>query len=684
MAVAAKERIRTEIFATDREASRQVARIIAAEIRKANVEGRAAVLGLATGSTPIGVYRQLIWMHNPKALRSEGETAEQPGTHSGTQSGTHAGAASPDEEFTREFGKLSFKNVYTFNLDEYYPMSAEALQSYRRWMRENFFDYIDIPAGNIFIPDGTTPRERIEDHCRWYEDQIRKLGGIDLQILGIGRTGHIGFNEPGSPRDSRTRLVMLDPLTRKDAAADFFGEEHVPREAVTMGVGTILSARRIIIMAFGEHKAKIVKRTVEGPTDPDVPATFLQDHPNTLFYVDRAAACDLTRIRTPWRVRPMEWTDEELKKAVISLALEKKKGILKLTALDYADFGLHDLVARRGPVEALNKRVFRHLQGKINEYPGGGAPVGQLVAPGAAPGAGALPAVMGEPAMPKRVLCFSPHPDDDVISMGGTLIRLCKHGHDVHIAYQTSGNIAVFDHAVRRLMDFLGEVNQIFEIDTEQTRALREKVTGFMANKRAGEVDSDEVQKIKTIIRRSEARAGAIHAGVPEANCHFLEMPFYKTGKVAKKPLSKGDFEAVAAVIAKVRPDIIFLAGDLSDPHGTHRMCADAIFHVLRGIPEWNKRMEVWLYRGAWQEWEPAEVDMVVPLSAEELMQKRFAIFKHESQKDTAMFPGRDSREFWQRAEDRNKNTAALFDQLGLPEFFAMEGFVRLTPEMLR
>jgi len=636
MSVSTRERIRTEVFATDRDASRHVARIIAAEIKRINAEGRKAVLGLATGSTPIGVYRELIWMHNPEVLRSELDPPIDP-----------------------EYGRLSFKNVYTFNLDEYYPMQPDALQSYRRWMHENFHQYLDIPKENIFIPDGTIARSNLEDYCQWYENQIRKLGGIDIQLLGIGRTGHIGFNEPGSGAESRTRLVMLDAMTRKDASADFFGEEFVPREAITMGVGTILSARRVIIMAFGEHKAGIVRKAVEEPVSSDVPAGYLQDHPNAAFFVDRAAAGNLTRIRTPWVVRPMEWNDEEEKRAVIHLAQKEKKALLKLKAADYTENHLHELLNKRGPVDAINKRVFRQLQGLVNEYPGGTEGT-------------------------KRILCFSPHPDDDVISMGGTLIRLCKHFHDVHIAYQTSGNIAVFDHAVRRLMDFVGEVNNAFEIETENTRDLRERVTKFLNNKTFGQVDSDDVQKIKTIIRRTEARAGAIYAGVPEANLHFMEMPFYKTGKVGKKPPSRGDFDAVKGILDKVKPQIVFLAGDLSDPHGTHRMCADAIYHVLRNTPDWHKQMEVWLYRGAWQEWEPQEVEMLVPLSAEELVQKRFAIFKHESQKDTAMFPGRDSREFWQRAEDRNRNTATVFDQLGLPEYNAMEGFVRLTPDHLR
>jgi glucosamine-6-phosphate deaminase len=636
MTVAARERIRTEVFATDKEAVRVVARIIAAEIRKANADGRPAVLGLATGSTPVGVYRRLIWMHNPKALRSDFETAEE----------------------DQEFGRLSFRNVYTFNLDEYYPMAPETTQSYHRWMEENFFQYIDLPRDHRFIPDGTVPRARLDEYCHWYEEQIRKLGGLDLQILGIGRTGHIGFNEPGSPPDSRTRPAQLDPITRKDAAGDFFGEQFVPRQALTMGVGTIMSARRVVLMAFGEHKAPIVRRMVEEPPTSDVPAGYLQDHPNATVYVDRAAARDLTRIRTPWLVRPMDWTDEEEKSAVIRLSRDRKKAILKLNSSDYTDNHLHDLLNKRGPVDALNQRVFLNLLSKISENPG------------------------GEGA--KRVLVFSPHPDDDVISMGGTIIRLARHGHRVHVAYQTSGNIAVFDHAVRRLLDFVSEVNRGFQIDVERTGALRERVVQFFENKKPGEVDTPEVQSLKALIRRTEATAGAMHCGVAEGDLHFLEMPFYRTGRVGKKPLSQADLDAVAAVIERVKPDQVYLAGEHSDPHGTHRMCAEAIYHVLRRMPGWEKTMQVWLYRGAWEEWEPDEVDMLVPVSPEELSRKRFAIFRHESQKDTAMFPGRDAREFWQRAEDRNKHTAAQFDQLGLPEFFAMEGFVRLTPEMLR
>jgi glucosamine-6-phosphate deaminase len=624
MSIAPRERIRTEVFADDRQAGRYVAGLIAAEIRRAEAAGRHCVLGLATGSTPISVYRELIRLHK------EGDSA----------------------------GRLSFRNCYAFNLDEYYPMASDSLHSYRRWMHENLFEHIDLPADRRFIPDGMLARDRIDEHCRRYEERIRSLGGVDFQLLGIGRTGHIGFNEPGSPRDSRTRMVDLDGVTRKDAAAGFFGEENVPRQALTMGVGTIMEARRIVIMAFGEHKAPIVRRAIEEPPHPDVTASHLQAHLDTVFVTDAAAAAHLARVRTPWLSRTLEWTPEEQKQAVIHLSLSTGKGILKLSAEDYSENGLHDLLHRRGPSEEINRRVFRELLSKITDCPGG--------------------ATGG-----KRALCFSPHPDDDVISMGGTLIKLTQHRHDVHIAYQTSGNIAVFDHAVKRLMDFYGEVSRGFEVDTDATRGLREKVAASLAAKVPGEPDGEEVQRIKTIIRRTEARAGAIHCGVPSENLHFLDMPFYKTGKVAKKPLTEADFETVAAVIKKVKPDIILLAGDLSDPHGTHRQCADAIYEVLRRTPDWHKRMEVLLYRGAWQEWEPEAVDLLVPLSAEELMRKRHAVFRHESQKDTAMFPGSDAREFWQRAEDRNKNTAATFDKLGLPEYYAMEGFVRLTPAML-
>lgn len=671
------ERIPVTVHASSTEASRAVAREIAELIRTKSAYGEHAVLGLATGSTPTGVYEELIRLH-----REEG---------------------------------LSFKNVITFNLDEYWPMQPDRLQSYVRFMREHLFDHVDIPRGNIHIPDGTQPRDRVAAFCEAYERAIADAGGIDLQLLGIGRTGHVGFNEPGSSRESRTRLITLDKVTRMDAASDFFGEWHVPKQAVTMGVGTILGARRVVLLAFGEHKAAIIKRAVEGEVTASVAASFLQGHPGARIVLDAAASAELTRIKTPWLLGPVSdfgltWDHELTKRAAIWLAMELKKPILKLTDEDYNEHGLQELVSSRsGAAYEINIEVFRALQSTITGWPAGKPETRSGGAAAVGAGRAGTGGVGGEhywantvgsqhahrsgkPSRDaaKRVVIFSPHPDDDVISMGGTFIRLCEQGHEVHVAYQTSGNIAVWDETALRHADFVTEFARAFfrggSKEGERAAAhIEETVEKFIKRKRAGEVDIDELQKIKTLIRRTEARAGARFAGVlDERRIHFLDMPFYETGKVRKKPLGERDIEIVADLLDEVKPHQVYAAGDLSDPHGTHRVCLAAIvraLHQLRGRP-WMKDCVVWLYRGAWQEWGPHEIEMAVPLSPDEVVRKRMAIFKHESQKDRALFPGpSDQREFWQRAEDRNRNTARLYDSLGLTEYEAIEGFVRWRPE---
>jgi len=626
------EKIPTRVFSDAADVSLAVAREIAQLIRQRALEGRTCVLGLATGSTPMTVYNHLVRMH-----REEG---------------------------------LSFRNVVTFNLDEYYPMDPAALQSYRRFMQEHVFDHVDIRPENIHIPDGTIPIEKVPDFCAAYERAIVEAGGIDLQLLGIGRTGHIGFNEPGSSRNSRTRLITLDRITRLDAASDFFGEENVPRRAITMGVGTILEARRIILIAFGEHKAQIIAQAIEGPVTPSIAASFLQEHPSALMMLDEAAAAELTRCRSPWLLGPVRWDERMIRKAVIWLARKLKKPILKLTAEDYNEGRLQDLLSDHGPAYNINIDVFRSLQETITGWPGGKPR--DLKRPGDIDRP-------GDAIFPKRILIFSPHPDDDVISMGGTLIRLVEQGHEVHVAYQTSGNIAVFDADAIRFADFARDFNRIFGIAAHEVEAIERHIEEFLKNKKPGQVDSPEVQQIKTLIRRGEARAAGRHVGVPLANLHFLDMPFYETGKVVKKPLSEADIRILTDLLEKIRPHQIYAAGDLSDPHGTHRVCLAAITEALGRVRErpWFRDCEVWLYRGAWQEWEPERIDMAVPLSPDELMRKRSAIFKHQSQKDRAMFPGIDEREFWQRAEARNRATARLYDELGLAEYEAIEGFVR-------
>lgn len=621
------EKIPTVIFEDFENAAEVIASEIADMIR--TKDGH-CVLGLPTGSTPISVYEELVKLH-----KNEG---------------------------------LSFKNVITFNLDEYYPMPQRRLQSYVRFMNENFFDYIDIPDENINIPDGTLPLEEVPAFCEKYERKIEEVGGIDIQLLGIGKTGHIGFNEPGSSFDSRTRLITLDHITRVDAASDFFGEENVPRRAITMGIGTIFRAQKILLMAWGEGKAPIIQKAVEGEITEHIPASYLQKHSDTIFIVDEGAADELTRQKTPWLVGPCEWDDWLTRKGVVWLCQKVNKPILKLTDRDYNDNGMSDLIARKGPsAYNINIKVFNDLQRTITGWPGGKPNADDSNRPERA-----------EP-FPKRVIIFSPHPDDDVISMGGTYIRLVEQGHEVHVAYQTSGNIAVFDDDVIRYADFVNEYIDTFDSDDKKFKKLFEKIWEFLRNKEPGQVDSYEVKEIKGLIRRAEARAGCRFVGLPDENIHFMNLPFYETGKVKKDPLSKKDIEITKDLIKKVKPHQIYAAGDLSDPHGTHRVCLKAVFQAVQELKSesWMKDCWVWLYRGAWQEWDIDRVEMCVPLSPDELSRKTKAIFKHQSQKDSALFPGTDDREFWERAQDRNRDTAKLYNQLGMAEYEAMEAFVR-------
>lgn len=592
----------------------QIARTVAERIATIMQEKRAAggtpVLGLATGSTPIGVYRELIRLH-----RDEG---------------------------------LDFSDVVTFNLDEYYPMDPESIHSYHRYMRENLFDHINIAPENAHVPPGALPREEVEAACRAYEEAIAAAGGIDFQILGIGKTGHIGFNEPGSGVESRTRLIALDTITRRDAAADFFGEDNVPTEAITMGVASILDAREVALIATGEHKAAIVRRAVEGEPDPDVAATYLQRHANATFYVDPAAAAELTRIKTPWVVGEVQWNRAREIEAVIWLSQKTGKSILKLDPDDYREHHLSALLARYGSAGPLNGEVFNALLSKIR----------------------------GKSRLPqgKRIIVFSPHPDDDVISMGGILNKLHQNGNEITVAYQTSGNIAVFDHEVRRYMDFLRRFDRDFSLADGRVDELTGQIESFLNSKHPGQVDIPEVQNIKQRIREAEAVSGIETFGMRREQACFLKLPFYQTGKVRKDPIGPEDVRITLELLENVRPELVFVAGDLSDPHGTHRMCLEA---VMRALQEYSgDEPEVWYYRGAWQEWPVHEADVLVPLSEEELRIKILAIYKHQSQKDRAPFPGQDDREFWQRVEERNTGTARIVDQLGLPEYFAMEAYV--------
>jgi glucosamine-6-phosphate deaminase len=622
------EKIPVKIFSTSDDASVFVANEVASLIRSRQKEGKNCVLGLATGSTPTRVYAELVKLH---------------------QAG------------------LSFKNVYTFNLDEYYPIPPDSIQSYVRFMNEHLFNYIDIPKQNIHIPDGTLPREQVAEFCKAYDKKIELMGGIDLQILGIGRTGHIGFNEPGSSERSQTRMITLDQVTRIDAASDFFSEENVPKKAITMGVGSILKSKRIIMMAWGEGKGPIIKKAVEGPITDQIPSTFLQKHPDTLVVLDEAASSQLTAVKTPWLVDSCVWNEKLIRRAVVWLCQKVNKPILKLTNHDYMEHGMGDIITEIGSAYQVNIKVFNQLQHTITGWPGGKPQADDSHRPERAT------------PFPKRAVIFSPHPDDDVISMGGTFIRLVDQGHEVHVAYQTSGNIAVFDEDAIRFADFVKDFNETFGLNKEDGEKFYQKVVKSLKEKTPGQVDSPEVLTIKGLIRRGEAKAGCRNVGIPDSQAHFLDMPFYETGKVKKKPLGEEDIAIIVDVLQKIKPHQIYAAGDLSDPHGTHRVCLAAIFKAIEQLKNeaWLKDCYVWLYRGAWQEWDIDQIEMAIPLSPDELMRKRRAVFKHQSQKDSALFPGNDKREFWVRAEDRNHATAAAYNQLGLAEYEAIEAFVR-------
>lgn len=649
------------LFPTPAAAAKYVAREIDKLVRARNAASKPTVLGLATGSTPVGLYRELIRLH-----RDEG---------------------------------LDLSRVITFNLDEYLPMPRESQHSYFRWMHETLFNHVNIPWNNIHIPDGTLAPEEVDAFCAEYEKKIKAAGGIDVQVLGIGRTGHIAFNEPGSPRNSRTRKVTLDSITRRDAASGFFGEENVPHQAITMGVASILDARRIFMMAYGEHKAGIVYKALEQPPTEAISASFLQEHPDATVILDEAAAAELTAIKRPWEVGPCDWTPDLVRKAVVHLALTVKKGLQKLNDDDFRDHHMYELLREIGPAERIGEEVFHDRMATIAPYPAGKVKSSsrQVVK---SSGPRSAPDDLTTSDDVKTVLVFSPHPDDDVISMGGTIIRLVEQGHKVHVAYMTSGNIAVFDHDARRFVDFVDEFLTAFGTP-ERAGGIKDRVYKFLDEKQAAQADSDEVLKVKGLIRATEARAAALACGIPPEQLEFMNLRFYQTGTKTKLPLQPQDVEDIVALIKRLKPAQIYVAGELSDPHGTHRMCAEAVFSAARQIrgergegrgardepaelslaprpSSLAPDFDVWLYKGAWEEWEAHEIEMAVPISPEVLERKKQAIFRHQSQKDKAMFPGgTDRREFWQRAEDRNIGTAKTYDALGLPEYFALEAFVK-------
>jgi glucosamine-6-phosphate deaminase len=627
------ERMNVSIFSNADVASKLVAKEIAKTITEKNGKNENCVLGLPAGSTPVQIYNELVELH--------------------------------------KYQKLSFKNVIVFNTDEFYPIETNSLQSRYRYMYEYLFDHVDIQKKNIHLFDGSIAKENIADFCSRYEKNMEKAGGIDIQILGVDSAGQIGANEPGSAINSRTRVVSLNNSTRVGKASDFYGEENVPLYCFTMGLGTILSAKKILLMAWGESKAKIIKRLVEEKQNDLVPASCLQSHPNINVIIDEAAAAHLTRIRTPWLVGNCKWSDRMIKRAVFWLCEKVNKPVLKLTSQDYNDNGMNDLITERGTAYDINIKVFNELQHTITGWPGGKPNADDSTRPERAK------------PYPKRVLIFSPHPDDDVISMGGTLARLSEQGHDVHVAYQTSGSIAVADDEAVRFLDFVRDYSQIYEQDASVSEKSYADAVNILKVKKPGESDNNDIREIKAAIRRGEAKAACRFLNIPENRTHFLNLPFYETGTVKKKPIGEEDILIIMKLLRKIKPHQIFAAGDLSDPHGTHRVCFQAIEEALKRLKNesWIKDCRVWLYRGAWQEWDVAEAEMAVPLSPAEVIIKRLAIYKHQSQKDRPLFPGTDTREFWMRAEQRNENTAKIFDRLGMAEYQAIELFVQYELE---
>ena len=625
-----REHISTFIYDQPVEGSRRVAAEVAGLIREKQFRGEIAVIGFTTRNTPLMMYAELVRMH-----REEG---------------------------------LSFKNVISFNLDEFYPIDPGMPQSYRNYMNRNLFDHVDVDPENVNLLDGTIPLDQIDDHCREYESKIRACGGIDLQILGTGSSGHIAFNEPGASLKSVTRLAKLDPLTISDNADDFIKEEYVPLRALTMGVGTILRARRIILMAWGERKAGIIKEIIEGPVTENIPASCLQEHPDAEVVIDYWAAMNLTRVKYPWLVGVCKWDTLLTKRAVIWLSRKLVKPILRLTDEDYKDHNLGDLLIHYGNYYDLNKWVFKSIKNTITGWPGGKPDADDSTRPERA-----------QPAR-KRVVIFSPHPDDDVISMGGTFLRLVEQGHEVHVAYQTSGNIAVHDWDARRFAEFAADFAEYLGMDNNHCRGIFNEVRSYLDAKAPGGVDSEVIRKIKGLIRKGEASEGCRYYGVPDECIHFLNLPFYETGTVSKNPVGEEDIRIISDLLREIKPHQVYAAGDLRDPHGTHRVCLDAVFEALGRLKEseeWMTDCWLWLYRGAWHEWEIEEIEMAVPISPNELIRKRLAIFRHMSQNNGPVFQGSDMREFWQRAEDRNRQTAREFDRLGLIEYEAMEAFVR-------
>ena len=625
------EKVPTDIFPTIEEGAIDIANHLEADIKKREQEGRKYVMGIGSGSSLTPIFHELIKRH--------------------------------------QAGKLSFKNVVVFNAYEYFPLSEENVNRGINQLKERFLNHIDIEVENIFTPDGTIAQNDVQEHCRQYEQHIKELGGLDVILLGIGRMGNIATNEPGSSITSASRLILIDETSREEMKMSFGSQESVPPCSITMGVSTILSARKIFLTAWGEEKAEIIKKTVEGKVSDAIPASFLQTHNDAHVVIDLSAAAKLTRIQHPWLVASCKWTDKLVRSALVWLCQITGKPLLKLTNKDYNENGLSELLALYGSAYNANIKIFNDLQHTITGWPGGKPDADDTYRPERAN------------PFPKRVIVFSPHPDDDVISMGGTLRRLVQQGHDVHVAYETSGNIAVGDEEVVRFMHFINGFNQLFA--NEQDEVIKSKykeIKEFLKNKKEGDIDSQDIRTIKGLIRRGEARTASTFNQIPLDHVHFLDLPFYESGKIEKLPMGEADVNIVRELISKVKPHQIYVAGDLADPHGTHRKCTDAVLAAIdlekEAKAEWLKDCRVWMYRGAWAEWEIENIEMCVPISPEELRAKRNSILKHQSQMESAPFLGNDERLFWQRSEDRNRGTAKLYDDLGLACYEAMEAFV--------
>ena len=625
------EKVPTDIFPTIEEGAIDIANHLEADIKKREQEGRKYVMGVGSGSSLTPIFHELIKRH--------------------------------------QAGKLSFKNVVVFNAYEYFPLSEENVNRGINQLKERFLNHIDIEAENIFTPDGTIAQNDVQEHCRQYEQHIKELGGLDVILLGIGRMGNIATNEPGSSLTSASRLILIDETSREEMKMSFGSQESVPPCSITMGVSTILSARKIFLTAWGEEKAEIIKKTVEGKVSDAIPASFLQTHNDAHVVIDLSAAAKLTRIQHPWLVASCKWTDKLVRSALVWLCQITGKPLLKLTNKDYNENGLSELLALYGSAYNANIKIFNDLQHTITGWPGGKPDADDTYRPERAN------------PFPKRVIVFSPHPDDDVISMGGTLRRLVQQGHDVHVAYETSGNIAVGDEEVVRFMHFINGFNQLFiNSQDEVIKSKYKEIKEFLKNKKEGDIDSQDIRTIKGLIRRGEARTASTFNQIPLDHVHFLDLPFYESGKIEKLPMGEADVNIVRELISKVKPHQIYVAGDLADPHGTHRKCTDAVLAAIdlekEAKAEWLKDCRVWMYRGAWAEWEIENIEMCVPISPEELRAKRNSILKHQSQMESAPFLGNDERLFWQRSEDRNRATAKLYDDLGLACYEAMEAFV--------